>query len=208
MKIKEEFDVLVNEILICKKCRLYQNRNRAVPGEGNINTKIIFIGEAPGSKEDESGRPFVGPAGKLLTILIESIGLKREDVYITNVIKCRPPGNRDPMDDEIVTCLPYLRRQLILIRPKIIVTLGRFAARVILDLAGIKFSSITREHGNINIATIEGFRTIVIPTFHPAAALYNPKIKQLLIDDFKKIGEYINKDINKVSKGPLDRFIK
>ncbi len=208
MSDKKEYDNLVQEIIKCTKCELHKTRTKPVPGEGSLDPKIMFVGEAPGGREDETGRPFVGAAGKLLTMLIESIGLTREEVYITNVIKCRPPGNRDPSQMEIYTCLPYLRRQINIIRPRLIVTLGRHAARVIMDLAGLKFTSITKQHGTVNIATISRIKVIIIPTYHPAAALYNPGLKQMLIDDFKTIKKYIDARPSDVKRGPLDDFIK
>ncbi len=207
MSIKEEYDVLADEILSCVKCDLHKTRRNPVPGEGSLTPKIMFIGEAPGSREDETGRPFVGAAGKLLTMLIEGIGLTREEVYITNVVKCRPPGNRDPTQVEIYTCMPYLKRQLNILKPRLIVTLGRHAAKVIMDLAGLKFTSITREHGSVKIAVISGIKTIIIPTYHPAAALYNPAVKQLLIDDFEKIKKYLEIKPSEVRRGPLDDYI-
>ena len=207
MNIEEAYEELVIEIRSCIKCELYKTRKNAVPGEGSLKPKILFIGEAPGGKEDETGRPFVGAAGKLLTMLIEYIGLKREDVYITNIIKCRPPGNRDPTEMEIYTCLPYLKKQLNIIRPKLIVTLGRHAAKVIMNLAGTRFTSITKEHGIVKVVTISGMKIIVIPTYHPAAALYNPAIKQLLLNDFETIKKYIDIKPVDIKHGPLDNFI-
>ncbi len=176
---------LEEEISTCTKCRLSMYRKRAVPGEGNKSSIAVFIGEAPGEKEDEQGRPFVGPAGKLLTELIESIGYRREDFYITNVVKCRPPENRDPEDDEIEACLPHLKRQLELIRPKLIVCLGRHSARTIFKLAGLKWVSMTSQHGKVYSAKILNLDVRVIPTYHPAAALYNPQLRSVLEEDFK-----------------------
>jgi DNA polymerase len=177
---------LEEEILNCTKCRLHAYRRRAVPGEGNKNSAVVFIGEAPGEKEDEQGRPFVGPAGKLLTELIESTGYRREDFYITNIVKCRPPENRDPEEDEIEACLPYLMRQLELIKPKLIVCLGRHSARTIFRLAGLKWTSMTSQHGRVYSARLLGFSIKIIPTYHPAAALYNPQLRSALEEDFKK----------------------
>lgn len=206
ISIEEEYHDLVNRILKCKKCSLYRNRKNPVPGEGSLNPKIMFVGEAPGAREDETGRPFVGSAGQLLTKLLEGIGIKREDVYITNVVKCRPPNNRDPTDDEISQCLPYLEKQLALIRPKLIVTLGRHAAKTIMGLSKLKFRSMTREHGNSYKIKINSFKSRLIPTYHPAAALYNPGLKQLLVNDFQIIKKYLEEDMD--VRGPLDRFIK
>ena len=205
--IREEYFKLVNEIIKCTKCPLYMNRKKPVPGEGSLNPKIMFIGEAPGAREDETGRPFVGAAGQLLTKLIEAIDITREEVYITNVVKCRPPNNRDPREEEIISCLPYLKKQLSLIRPRLIVTLGRHAAKVILEIAGLKFRSMTREHGKIYEVKINNLKAKLIPTYHPAAALYNPALKQILMSDFSIIKTCLT-DKNIKEKGPLDKFIK
>ncbi|MGC8953641.1 type-4 uracil-DNA glycosylase [Desulfurococcus amylolyticus] len=182
-----EWDSLVNSILNCKRCRLSQYRRNPVPGEGNVNAGVMFIGEAPGEKEDETGRPFVGAAGKLLTELIESTGFKRGDVYITNIVKCRPPGNRDPEDDEIESCLPYLLKQIELIKPRLIVALGRHAARTLFRLGGLKWVNMSMMHGRPYNAVINGLQVVIIPTFHPAAALYNPGLKDELRRDFEEV---------------------
>lgn len=164
---------------------MHESRRRAVPGEGNRNSIAVFIGEAPGEKEDEQGRPFVGAAGKFLTELIESIGFRRQDFYITNIVKCRPPGNRDPLDDEIQTCLPYLLRQLGLLKPRIIIALGRHAGRVLFSLTGLKWISMTAHHGKVFNAKLLGLEIKIIPTYHPASALYNPSLKKIVEEDFK-----------------------
>ncbi|MEM4517018.1 MAG: type-4 uracil-DNA glycosylase [Desulfurococcaceae archaeon] len=187
MSIEEEWIKLEHEVLNCRKCRLHEARRKPVPGEGNKTSTIIFIGEAPGEKEDETGRPFVGPAGKLLTELIESIGYKRENFYITNIVKCRPPNNRDPLDDEIESCLPYLVRQLQLMKPKIIIALGRHAGRVLFDLAGLKWISMSANHGKVYRAKLADLDIKIIPTYHPASALYNPSLRKNLEDDFKNV---------------------
>ncbi len=198
MALLNKEDVLrqiAEEILNCKKCPLWQHRNKAVPGEGNANAEIMFIGEAPGYHEDIQGRPFVGAAGKLLTQLITSLGLKREDVYITNVVKCRPPNNRDPRPDEIAACSPYLDKQMKVISPRIIVTLGRHSTLYLFSKAGIDISGISQVRGRLFNLTLNDFNVIVIPTYHPAAALYNPRLRDALERDFKFIkkvltGEY------------------
>ncbi len=157
-----------HEIKNCKKCRLWKNRKNAVPGEGNENAVLMFIGEAPGKMEDEQGRPFVGRAGKLLTELIEDIlGLKREDVYITNVVKCRPPNNRDPNEKEISICTRnFLERQIDAINPKIIVGLGNHACMYLLKRYGQKISTVSRIHGKIfDIQTLFGKKYLFI-TYH------------------------------------------
>lgn len=169
----------------CRRCGLYKTRKNPVPGEGRIDAEVVFVGEAPGAREDETGRPFVGAAGKLLTELLESIGLKRGDVYITNIVKCRPPGNRDPREEEIRACLPYLVRQLRLIEPHVIVALGRHAARVLFSLAGLRWANMSVMHGRVYDAVVEGIRVKLVATYHPAAALYNPGLRDKLVSDFK-----------------------
>ncbi|MFA6991727.1 MAG: uracil-DNA glycosylase [Candidatus Gracilibacteria bacterium] len=178
-----EMDVLNQQIITCQKCRLCKGRKNAVPGEGSYKAEIMFIGEGPGRDEDLQGRPFVGAAGKLLTQLIESIGLKREDVFIANVVKCRPPENRDPLPDEIEACFPYLEGQIKTIKPKLIVTLGRHSMAKFLP--GLKISEV---HGQPKRANgIWQERQVYLPLYHPAVALYDPKKKEVLLADFKKI---------------------
>ena len=175
-----------------KGCDLYKTSN-PVLGEGNPKAEILFIGEAPGQKEDELGRPFVGPAGQFLDELLGSIGLKREDVYISNVVKYRPPNNRDPLPEEKEACLPWLKLEISLIQPKIIVPLGRHALGQFLTTV-----SISDAHGKAFPLTIKGkdgaSRTIAIfPIYHPAAALHNGGLRQALYDDFKALGEFLKK---------------
>jgi DNA polymerase len=198
MVMNSKFEELEREIKTCTKCRLHQFRKNAVPGEGNLHAEIMFIGEAPGYNEDVQGKPFVGAAGKFLTELIEKIlGVPRSSVYITNVVKCRPPENRDPYPDEIETCSPYLDKQIMLIRPKIIVTLGKHSTNYILSKANVKIKSITSVRGQLFNVTILGISLNVVPTLHPAAALYNPQLKSYIEADFRKIKELIHKDVGK-----------
>lgn len=197
----EEWRSLEDEIRACKKCRLASSRTNPVPGEGNRDSQVMFVGEAPGRKEDEWGRPFVGPAGQLLTELIEKIGVKRDDVYITNVVKCRPPNNRDPADDEIEACLPYLLRQMKLIKPNIIIALGRHSARTLFSLMGMEFSSMRAQHGKPVRGRIEGIEVVVIPTFHPASALYNPQLKTELERDFVDV---VKLELDKLRERPRE----
>ncbi len=157
---------LYTTVMACEKCKLHATRKNVVFGEGNLHAELMFIGEGPGAREDESGRPFVGPAGKLLDSMLGDIGLKREEVYIANVVKCRPPQNRDPQPDEREMCMGYLRAQVAFIKPRIIVCLGRIAAGVILG----REVKMTREHGSCT--QVKNF--VIIPTFHPAALLHNP----------------------------------
>lgn len=159
------FEQLYHEILTCKKCNLVQTRKNAVMGEGNPHAKVMFIGEGPGRDEDELGRPFVGRAGQLLDKMLASIGFTRNDVYIANVLKCRPPGNRDPEPNEAAACIGFLRAQVAIIQPKIIVCLGRISAAYILGQP----IHITQDRGKWH--EVKGF--YIIPTYHPAALLRN-----------------------------------
>ncbi len=179
------------EIRNCKKCELWKSKTNYVPGEGREDARIVFIGEAPGREEDKQGRPFVGNAGKLLNELLESIGLKREDVFIGNVLKCRPPNNRDPKPEEIEACSPYLIRQLNVIKPDVIVCLGRHSASFIFDLFGLEFRGISRERGEVRKVRAWNKDVFIIPVYHPAAALYKPPLKEVLKRDFEKIGNLL-----------------
>ena len=174
---------LEEKVKQCRLCRLCAKATNAVFGEGNPKAEIMFIGEAPGRSEDEQGRPFVGAAGKFLNQMLEIIGFKREDVFITNIVKHRPPENRDPLPDEIEACAPYLQAQVILIKPKLIVTLGRHAMGRFLP--GLKISQV---HGQAKRAKgIFSEKQIFFPLYHPASALYNPGLRETLINDMKKI---------------------
>lgn len=179
-----ELTELSAEIKNCQKCILSQGRTHAVPGEGPENADIMFIGEGPGFHEDRQGRPFVGAAGKFLEELLTKIDLSRDDVYITNVVKCRPPGNRDPQAEEIEACQPYLDRQIELIHPRLIVTLGRFSMQRYFPGA-----SISRIHGQAKrIGSV-----LYYPMFHPAAALHQPRWRPLVEEDILKIPELLVK---------------
>ena len=169
---------LAERIAVCPNCELANSRTHAVPGEGNPNANIVFIGEGPGFHEDQQARPFVGPAGKFLDELLASIGLRRQDVFICNVLKCRPPNNRDPLPGEIAACKPWLDEQLEVIAPKVIVTLGRF--------------SMTRYFPGQSISRIHGQpkrfgETTVVPMYHPAAALHQASLRRTIEDDFRKL---------------------
>lgn len=178
---------LVSEISTCRRCGLWRYRRNPVPGEGPLHADVMFVGEAPGRNEDEQGRPFVGAAGRLLTELIELLGISRAQVYITNVVKCRPPGNRDPEPEEVEACLPYLIRQIQIIKPKLLVALGRHAARTLYKLAGIEWRSMGQQHGRSVEACIGGVKLVLIATYHPAAALYNPGLRDELVKDFRDV---------------------
>lgn len=172
---------LYNDCQECTKCGLADHRHRVVFGEGNIHADIMLIGEGPGRVEDETGRPFVGPSGQLLDEMLEKVGLRRDDLYVANVIKCRPPMNRDPQPEEIKECFPYLRAQVALVKPRIIVCLGVHASRLVLG----RDVRITKEHGKIH--RVKNFT--IIPTFHPAALLHNPQNVPMAEADFEIIGE-------------------
>jgi len=185
---EKEYSSLLKQMSICQKCHLFKTRQNVVPGEGDVNSKVLFIGEGPGQKEDELGRPFVGTAGKLLTQLIEGIDMTREKVYIANVVKCRPPGNRDPLPDEVKNCWEWLKKQVELIDPLLIVLLGRHA----LDrfLPGMKISEV---RGKVLRRKTADFGTrVFMPTYHPAAALYHRKWLVPLKEDFSKIPKLID----------------
>ncbi len=178
MTSEETLKTIAAEVNVCTKCKLCNGRKHAVPGEGPADAKIMFIGEGPGFYENEQGRPFVGAAGKFLEELLGYIGMKREQVFICNVVKCRPPGNRDPEIDELKACSDYLERQIKAINPAVIVTLGRFSMARFMPEA--KISAV---HGQAR--RVEG--RLVVAMFHPAAALHQPSLKQSVIDDFKKL---------------------
>jgi len=186
MKEKELLK-LKEKVLKCKKCDLYKTKTNCVFGEGDFNAKIMFVGEAPGRNEDLQGKPFVGAAGKFLNELLDFIGLRREEIFITNILKCRPPGNRNPKSNEIKACTPYLDKQIELIKPKIICTLGNFATSYIMKKFGLEPKSMGKIHGKIFKIKNLTQELKIIPLYHPAAAIYNPNMKKILLEDFKKI---------------------
>lgn len=173
---------IAQEVSVCQDCILHHSRKKSVPGIGPANAKIMFIGEGPGFHENEQGLPFVGAAGKLLDDLLASIGMRRADVFITNVVKCRPPGNRDPQPEELQACNAYLDRQIEILNPPVIVTLGRFSMAKF--IANAKISQV---HGRPK--AIEG--RLIVPMFHPAAALHQGSLKPLLEQDFKRLPEFV-----------------
>jgi uracil-DNA glycosylase family 4 len=171
----------------CTRCPLSETRTQVVFGSGSPSADLMFVGEAPGFHEDKQGVPFVGAAGQLLSKLLAGVGLSRESVYIANVIKCRPPGNRDPLPGEIEACEAHLFKQIELIRPQVVATLGNFATKL---LSG-KPDGITRVHGVPQEVTLGGNRVTLYPIFHPAAALYTPRMLEVLEADFSRIPELI-----------------
>ncbi|OFW56663.1 MAG: hypothetical protein A2V52_01955 [Actinobacteria bacterium RBG_19FT_COMBO_54_7] len=174
----------LEDISDCPKCNLCKSRSRVVLGAGNEHAEIIFVGEAPGVQEDKQGIPFVGPAGQFLDQLLKSIELDRADVYITNTVKCRPPDNRDPEADEIAACNPYLKKQLRMIEPRIICTLGNYATKTILKTS----SGISQLHGKL----IRQGELAYVPLFHPAAALHKPPLRNVLIEDFERLQQHLD----------------
>lgn len=171
-------DEIAEEIRVCTRCELHRTRTNSVPGEGPADARIMFIGEAPGWNEDQQGRPFVGAAGKFLEELLGAAGLKRSDVFITNVVKSRPPGNRDPLPDEIAACAPYLQRQIDAIDPDVIVTLGRFSMA-----KWFPGERISRIHGQPK----KDGKRLIVPMYHPAAALHQQALKATILEDFSKL---------------------
>ncbi|MEM1557246.1 MAG: uracil-DNA glycosylase [Thermoproteota archaeon] len=186
-------ETALNEAMRCKKCRLWESRTNVVFGEGDLNTKVMLIGEAPGYNEDKEGRPFVGQAGKMLNeTLLKIAGLERNQVYITNVVKCRPPENREPAEDEVEACFPYLNVQIQSIRPKLIITLGNIATATLFRKFNLKPASMSQIHGKVfNVSTLSYGSLKIIPSYHPATALYNPRTLNIMMDDWKIIGEII-----------------
>jgi len=184
---------LNQEILTCTLCRLSEGRTKAVPGEGPVPSRILLLGEAPGKREDELGRPFVGRAGSILEELLSSIGLSRREVYITSINKCRPPKNRDPKDDEIAACHHYLERQIDLLKPQVIVPMGRFAAREICRSFGLDEGKISDIHGKILHARAGFGAVIVLPVYHPAVVTHNPNLRPELTADFQQLKKALDR---------------
>lgn len=182
-EVAEALRALHDSVRDCTDCGLCGGRTQVVFGVGDPQARLMFVGEGPGFHEDRQGEPFVGQAGKLLNELLGQIGLTRGDVYIANVVKCRPPENRDPAPDEIEACTPKLMRQIEIIRPQVICTLGRFATKLLADTE----LSITAIHGKAKERRLGGVDTVLFPVFHPAAALYTPANRQALEQDFAKL---------------------
>jgi len=194
-----ELEVLARQVAGCTRCRLHEGRTQVVFGNGNPDADLMFVGEAPGFHEDKQGLPFVGQAGKLLDKLLAGIGLTRADVFVCNVLKCRPPGNRDPVPDEKEACEPYLFRQVELIRPKVIATLGNHATK---QLSG-KETGITRVHGQEQRLKVGSFDVLLYPLYHPAAALYTPAMLSVLEQDFARLPELLGREITPLEPPPV-----
>jgi uracil-DNA glycosylase len=188
---REALVEVYNQASICERCPLSETRNRVVFGAGNADADLMFVGEAPGSEEDRQGLPFVGRAGGFLTELLEGIGLKREDVFINNVLLCRPPANRDPQPEEIDSCRPWLEQRIELIQPRVICTLGNFATKLLTrNPAGI-----TKVRGTPQEHVIGGRSVYMLPLFHPAAGLRTPRVAEQLREDFRQIPELLERPL-------------
>src|ERR1044071_8845323 len=195
MSDEAELEKLAKQIVVCTKCELHRSRKKAVPGEGPTHAEIMFIGEGPGFHENEQGRPFVGAAGKFLDQLLEQAGVTRADVWITNVVKCRPPGNRDPLPDEVEICTSnYLQHQIRIVNPSIIVTLGRFSMGLF-----FKNAKITQIHGQMRKVDDR----FVIAMFHPAAALHQLSLKETIMADFAKLPELLKEARAELGKSTI-----
>jgi len=190
-----ELAALSDAVSGCTRCPLAATRTQVVFGSGSPTAEVMFVGEAPGFHEDKQGIPFVGAAGQLLGKLLGGIGLTRDDVFVANVLKCRPPGNRDPQPDEIASCESYLFRQIALIQPKVICTLGNFATKL---LSG-KPDGITRVHGREQEVVLGGTPVLLYPIFHPAAALYTPRMLDVLQTDFERLPELIGREATRAA---------
>ncbi|MGE5433379.1 MAG: uracil-DNA glycosylase [Candidatus Doudnabacteria bacterium] len=194
-----ELAAFAGEVAGCTKCRLAEGRTQVVFGVGDPSADLMFVGEAPGFHEDQQGKPFVGQAGKLLDKLLAGIGLERDQVYVANVLKCRPPGNRDPQPDEIEACEGHLFRQISMIEPKVVGTLGNFATKL---LSG-KPTGITRVHGAEQEATLGGRSVLLYPLYHPAAALYTPAMLKVLEADFARLPELLGRTAEEPEPPPI-----
>ena len=193
MSDEKKLEKLAKQIKVCTRCELHRSRTEAVPGEGPVHAEIMFIGEGPGASEDKQGRPFVGASGKFLDQLLEQAGVARTDVFITNVVKCRPPGNRDPLPDEIEICTSnYLQHQIKIINPSIIVTLGRHSMGLF-----FKGAKITQIHGQMRKVDDR----FVIAMFHPAAALHQLSLESTIMTDFAKLPELLKEARAELGKG-------
>jgi uracil-DNA glycosylase family 4 len=187
----DELQAFAEAVAGCTKCPLAGGRTQVVFGSGDPNADLMFVGEAPGFHEDKQGVPFVGAAGKLLDQLLAGIRLSRSDVFVANVIKCRPPGNRDPLPEEIEACESHLWRQIELIEPRVVATLGNFATKL---LSG-RPTGITRVHGQEQETTLGGRRVLLYPIYHPAAALYTPRMLEVLKSDFARLPELLGREV-------------
>jgi uracil-DNA glycosylase family 4 len=194
----DSLEAYAESVAGCTRCRLAQGRTQVVFGAGNAHADLMFVGEAPGFHEDKQGVPFIGQAGKLLERLLVGIGMSRAEVYIANVLKCRPPGNRDPQPDEIEACESHLFRQIALIEPIVVATLGNFATKL---LSG-RQTGITKVHGQEQPTTIGGREVLLYPLYHPAAALYTPAMSKVLESDFARLPELLGRALEPPAPEP------
>lgn len=195
MKItaKEDMKKIEKEIKNCKKCELWKTRNKPLVGDGSVDADILVIGESPGYYEDLKNKAFVGEAGKILDQLLNLINLKRDEIYITNILKCHPPKNHNPSRHEIDSCSNYLYRQINIIKPKIIMTLGKYASKELFVRFNLEFSKISELHGKVFEAETNFGKVKIIPLYHPAVACYNNEMIGVLKDDFRKLRNIIKK---------------
>lgn len=191
-----KIDEINRSIKKCKKCSLYKTTKNYVLGSGSVESKIVFIGEAPGYYEDIKGIPFVGKAGKILDKLLASINMPRENIYITNILKCRPPNNRNPLKNEIQLCTKYLNEEINIIKPKIILPLGNFASSYVFDMYDLKFEKISLIHGKFFKGNSDFGKVYIAPQYHPAVGVYNQNKINTLIKDFEIIKNILNQKIN------------
>ena len=190
--IEQKLKKIKEEVINCKKCSLYKTRTCPVIGEGNHQAKIVFVGEGPGASEDRTGYPFCGAAGKILDELLNAVEIKREKVYICNILKCRPPGNRDPQKEEIEACVPYLEKQIEIIKPEVVCPLGRFAMEFLMEKFGLKdqIQGISKIHGKVFESRSLFQKITLIPFYHPAVVTYNANMKEVLKKDFKILEKF------------------
>ncbi|MFN3384150.1 MAG: type-4 uracil-DNA glycosylase [Archaeoglobaceae archaeon] len=189
----ETLEDIKREILRCTRCELHKTKTNFVPGSGREKAEVFFVGEAPGKEEDLKGEPFVGSAGKLLTEMISLMGLCREGVFIANVLKCRPPNNRDPLPEEVEACGSYLLRQLEVVKPNVIICLGRHSAKFIFEAFGLNFSSITKLQGKIFEVSAWDKSVKIVALYHPAAILYKPQLRAEYEENFRRLASLVKK---------------
>jgi DNA polymerase len=201
---REALVEVYNQASVCERCSLSETRHRVVFGAGNADADLMFVGEAPGAEEDRQGLPFVGRAGAFLTKLLEGIGMKREDVFINNVLMCRPPGNRDPQPEEIDTCRPWLEQRIELIQPRVICTLGNFATK----LLTANPTGITKVRGTPQEHLIGGHWVYMLPLFHPAAGLRTPSVADQLREDFQRIPDLLEQPLPEPEPLVVDREVE
>ena len=196
-----KIEKLRKQISICQRCHLSKTRTHTVPGEGDVDADLLFIGEAPGKNEDLQGKPFVGRAGKIFDDLLDSIGLKREQIYLCNILKCRPPDNRNPLPLEIQACVGSLDLQIKIVNPKIIVTLGNFATTYIFNKYSLPFTSISASAGRVFDVANDPQLKKVLPLFHPAVATYSPSKYETLAKHFQNLKQFLgNRQLSSVSQ--------